>query len=360
MSDTPSYPPIALALSGGGVRAMVFHLGVLKRLAEDGMLESVEHISSVSGGSLLTGMIFAHNNMTWPTSKEYLEQVLPAIRKDLQSKHMLKAMFLELIKPKNWRFVVSRANLLARVLEKQFGIHQMLSEIPGSPKWSINGTTAESGKRFRFKQKNMGDYVVGYADVISFPLSEAMAISAGFPGGIGPLVLETNKYVWKRRENWGDDISKSKVIAPTFKKLHLYDGGVYDNLGLEPFFDPGCGIRKEKLSKETMIIASDAGAPLKQGFNKSCFNVLRLKRIISDVIHDQARALRVRTFHNFIKRDKSQGHYFYIGESVSNPDFEKDAEFSRNFPTSLSNLGEHEFQSIFNHGYRVADMSFSA
>ena len=42
---------IALALSGGGIRAMVFHLGVLKYLSEQNKLEEISHISTVSGGS---------------------------------------------------------------------------------------------------------------------------------------------------------------------------------------------------------------------------------------------------------------------------------------------------------------------
>jgi NTE family protein len=43
---------IGLALSGGGIRAAVFHLGVLRRLAEQEFLENVSQISTVSGGSL--------------------------------------------------------------------------------------------------------------------------------------------------------------------------------------------------------------------------------------------------------------------------------------------------------------------
>ena len=48
---------LALALSGGGVRASVFHCGVLQRLALDGLLEKTTFVSSVSGGSLVTGLI---------------------------------------------------------------------------------------------------------------------------------------------------------------------------------------------------------------------------------------------------------------------------------------------------------------
>ena len=49
---------IGIALSGGGVRATVFHLGVLARLAEDSLLESISFISSVSGGSLAAGLVY--------------------------------------------------------------------------------------------------------------------------------------------------------------------------------------------------------------------------------------------------------------------------------------------------------------
>ena len=51
---------IALALSGGGIRAMVFHLGVLKYLSEQNKLEEISHISTVSGGSLIIGLLLKY------------------------------------------------------------------------------------------------------------------------------------------------------------------------------------------------------------------------------------------------------------------------------------------------------------
>ncbi|MBP6713893.1 MAG: patatin-like phospholipase family protein [Aliarcobacter sp.] len=53
---------IGLALSGGGFRASIFHMGVLKYLAEKNKLEEISYISSVSGGSLLIGLIYSLNN----------------------------------------------------------------------------------------------------------------------------------------------------------------------------------------------------------------------------------------------------------------------------------------------------------
>ncbi len=46
-------PKLGLALSGGGFRASLFHIGVLARLAELDRLKDVEVISTVSGGSIL-------------------------------------------------------------------------------------------------------------------------------------------------------------------------------------------------------------------------------------------------------------------------------------------------------------------
>src|SRR5436189_1222912 len=50
---------LGLALSGGGFRAMLFHLGSVWRLDELGLLQTLERISSVSGGSLLNGRLAA-------------------------------------------------------------------------------------------------------------------------------------------------------------------------------------------------------------------------------------------------------------------------------------------------------------
>jgi NTE family protein len=53
----PPAPGMALCLSGGGYRAMVFHLGALLRLNEAGLLKKLNRISSVSGGSITAGML---------------------------------------------------------------------------------------------------------------------------------------------------------------------------------------------------------------------------------------------------------------------------------------------------------------
>lgn len=52
MTKPDSPPNIALALSGGGARAMAFHLGCFRALYDRGILDQVRVMSSVSGGSV--------------------------------------------------------------------------------------------------------------------------------------------------------------------------------------------------------------------------------------------------------------------------------------------------------------------
>src|SRR5438034_11350415 len=56
-TDKPPRPGIALCLSGGGYRAMLFHLGALWRLNELAYLPKLARISSVSGGSIVSGVL---------------------------------------------------------------------------------------------------------------------------------------------------------------------------------------------------------------------------------------------------------------------------------------------------------------
>src|SRR5205814_10603058 len=48
---------VGLSLSGGGFRATLFHLGAIRRLNEFGILPKLTSLSSVSGGSILSGFL---------------------------------------------------------------------------------------------------------------------------------------------------------------------------------------------------------------------------------------------------------------------------------------------------------------
>ena len=346
MSD-PFGKPISLVLSGGGIRAMVFHMGVLKYLAEQDALESVEHISTVSGGSLITGLILQSAGLQWPSSGEYLQQVYPALRTQLCNRSPQWGAVRQLLRPRNWQYLLSRANALAAALRHEWKIQARLNDLPASPAWSINGTNAENGARFRFKRDSLGDYKSGYASADDFTLADAMAVSAAFPGGFGPLRLSTHRYSWRKRQ-WDAPESSATVATPAHRFLHLYDGGVYDNLGLEPYFDAGRG---EPKHAGQFILVSDAGAPLAPGFAHGPFSPFRLKRV-ADIMSDQSRALRVRTFVHYLLQGAGRGALVLLASPAIGTDQER--AFVSAFPTTLTKLSLATFDLLADRGYAVA------
>ena len=340
---------ISLALSGGGTRAMAFHAGLLKCLAENNFLEEVKNISTVSGGSLLIGSIFKLNNYKWPSSEEYVHIIYPKLRRELCTKNLMIEMIMHLINPINFKYLLSRANILSLAIQSLWGIKGSLSQLPETPDWSINGTTAENGKRFRFKKTNIGDYDTGYSSSEGILLADALCVSAAFPGLIGPFSLKAKNHKWLKR-NWGADVGDEKEVQLSIDKLRIYDGGVYDNLGLEPFFNQSSGVVKDAID---FVICSDAGAPLLSGVSYWHLNPWRLKRVM-DIISEQARALRVRTFVNYLIRNSSSGHYININHK-DNKDSLSNGNSVGRYPTTLKKFKQEDFDAIANCGFNMME-----
>jgi len=79
MTDLSSHSPprhkLGLALAGGGFRASLFHVGVLRRLAELDLLRYVEVLSTVSGGSVVGALYLMH--LKAELEQPMLAQLLP-------------------------------------------------------------------------------------------------------------------------------------------------------------------------------------------------------------------------------------------------------------------------------------------
>jgi len=374
----PNPKRIGLALSGGGVRAAAFHAGVILYLAEQGLLEDVTHISSVSGGSLYTGLVLSASGYRWPSSAHYIEVVHPQVRKTLVSHSLqMRALAQLVLNPANWQYALSRANVVAQTIRSLWDVEATLGDLPDLPAWSINGTTGETGRRFRFKGRRMGDYELGYTDVSNMPLCEAMAVSAAFPGGIGPLVIKAEDFTWHKREQWGSHAGEIPY-KPPLERVHLYDGGLYDNLGIEPLFDVGKqAIKERKPESVDFVLVSDAGAALPRMAIPHRLNPFRFKRI-ADIALDQTRALRVRAFVNFLQQPPTRGAYAQLGADpvVSVRRLKMGREESADrllaqewlagdtikkaalYPTTLKKMAAADFDRLSRHGYETAMWNF--
>lgn len=342
--------PILLALSGGGIRAMVFHLGLFRFLADKQLLERVQHLSTVSGGSLLVGLMLQECGLRWPTSNDFSHRLYPSLRLKLCQRSLQWGALRQVFRNGGWRFLLSRANLLGAAIREEWGVTGRISDLPTRPEWAINGTTAETGRRFRFNRINMGDYKIGYADSGEFAISDAMAVSAAFPGGFGPLAIDPAEYVWRKYDPDARRVSDTVLDMP-YRRLHLYDGGVYDNLGLEPFL--GVDGLKDK-HRNGFLIVSDAGAPLPENFRPGALNPFRLKHV-ADIMSDQTRALRVRILMKYLS-EPGRGMYIWIG--TVDRSRSRDTEIALRYPTTLRKVTAEDFDLISEHGYRTAENVF--
>jgi NTE family protein len=373
---------IGLALSGGGFRAAGFHLGVLARLAEEKRLEDVTFLSTVSGGSLVTGLIYALNEFKWPTSQEYIQRIAPRAREIMTTVNLQAKLIGLAILPEG--LFGTRADELSDLLREHWGVTANLSDLPEAPRWMINTTCYETGKNWRFERFRMGDYVFGYTyDTQSTPLSDAVAASAGFPGLIGPLVLDTGPYSWFKYTDRLDGIQEPTApeadamrqttpTSPAFPKVHLWDGGVYDNHGLEALHDFVDGWREGI----DFLIVSDAAGRSKP----EKYSVLKAPlRIVTGVMMDQVRSLRARAIVERLKnhRDDSRGGFLQIGNTCGYvlDAAEKDDEIPTRCPdclewgdcesaatmgTEIRQLTPAESELLFRHGFEVADYTLYA
>jgi len=297
---------IGLALSGGGIRAAVFHLGVLQYLAERGKFRQIASISSVSGASLCIGAIFAVSGNKWPAEDDFLSKVQPLVRRLILEKDIQKTALRRLpFSPQFWRH---RVLLLAKVLQEQWGINGSLQDLPTFPFWEINCTAFETGRSFRFRRDYMGSKEIGFVKKPTLPIADMIAASAAFPVLIGPYILEVGG-----------------------RNYSLWDGGVYDNLGLDALHKIGRGMDSEI----NYIIVSNAGAPLEwRQRGRPSANMRRLLEIAMS----QVDVLRTQDFISSVV-GRGKGAYVKIGQAAGD------------YPTNLNAPSPKDFDLIFMDGY---------
>jgi NTE family protein len=93
---------------------------------------------------------------------------------------------------------------------------------------------------------------------------------------------------------------------------------------------------------------------LASGFNQGPLNVFRLKRV-ADIMSEQSRSLRVRSFVQFLQATPAGGAYLGITTALSGGKGCPSAQFAASFPTTLRRLKHEEFDRLAAHGQGVAD-----
>jgi predicted acylesterase/phospholipase RssA len=334
---------VGLALSGGGFRASLFHLGVIARLAEMDVLRSVEVLSSVSGGSIVAAHYYLEIQEILKTNKDraigrddYIKAVqrlqkrfLVGVQRNLRTRTLASLS-------DNFRMIFSkeysRSHRIGELYEEelykyigedekaQTGPRTMpdllitpndhTEKSPFKPKFSnwrrrakvpvllLNTTSLNTGHSWHFTGRWMGEP----------------------PGSIGTDIDVNERYrrLWyeqapkeeHRKYRLGYAVAASACVPGLFAPLvldelypertvRLVDGGVHDNQGVEALLDEDC----------TLVLCSDASGQMGDENNPSN-SVLGVPLRSNSILMDRVREAQYQDLRARLDSRALQGLFF--------------------------------------------------
>lgn len=338
---------LGLCLSGGGYRAMLFHLGALLRLNEAGLLARVDRVSSVSGGSITAATL----GLRW-TELEWRDGI--AAKLDELVVAPVRALARHTIDlPSVIGGLLPFTSIGERVAHA-YGEHLFddatLQELPADdrgPRFVICATNLESGVLFRFSRPYLADWRVGtIPDTKKIKLADAVAASSAFPPVLSPFHIDLRDAVWKAVAGNDPDLARSEYRD----EISLSDGGVYDNLGLETVW-----------KRCRSVLVSDGGGhaaddpDLPDDWPRQMLRVLK-------VTDNQVRDLRKRQVIASYELGLRTGTYWGIRSNIADYKLvdpldcphEQTLELAE-VPTRLKALDDATQKRLINWGYGICD-----
>ncbi|OGA13264.1 MAG: hypothetical protein A3D95_13855 [Betaproteobacteria bacterium RIFCSPHIGHO2_12_FULL_69_13] len=252
----------ALSLSGGGYRAMLYHIGALRRLNEAGLLAELAVVSSVSGGSITAGMLakawgeleFETRTLdaAGPSGALPLEVRIATNFESRVSEPLMKRLADTTI---DVPAVVSgffpggsSADVVANRYDEILFGGAKLADLgkTGGPLFIFNATSLQTGELWQFRSNAMGGPSAGWTTPGETRLAQAVAASSAFPPFLSPLYLRPPS---ARADDWKDcrpvqfvhandprahtrRTIRDEDRARYREEVYLTDGGVRDNLGM--------------------------------------------------------------------------------------------------------------------------------
>jgi predicted acylesterase/phospholipase RssA len=227
---------IGLALSGGGFRPTLYHLGLARFLHDAGLLSKVTHITSVSGGSIFA----AHLLLQWDryngSAKDFdaaASELLRFIRMDVRNRIMRRYPLLIPVRGTRWALRLSNRKLTRTgLLEYHYGKYlygdSSLFELPERPVLHMLATNLSEGCLCSFsrnglvmmRRQSRSNLRIHRLQIGLATVPMAVTASSAFPGFFPPLVLI------------GPEVG---AASGEFGRHAYTDGGVFDNLGVRMF-----------------------------------------------------------------------------------------------------------------------------
>ena len=195
---------IGLALSGGGYRAAAYHIGALRALHKLGVLDKVDVISSVSGGSIIAACYALHDGDYENFEKTFSEKMrkgvlhlalinlflvlgLGGLAAWLGGGWGLTTSFIVLWFV--WYNVLPVSSLIAKQYDWLFFHRKKLKDLKPCPVVTINATDYPTVSQFTFSCERMYDYYYGDGAFYheQFPVSKAVMASSCVPFAFCPI-----------------------------------------------------------------------------------------------------------------------------------------------------------------------------
>jgi len=339
-------PGTALCLSGGGYRAMVFHLGALWRLNEIGYLSKLARISSVSGGSITAGLLglkwqslaFDGQGVSGVFEQEIVQPIRTLASKTIDEGAILGGILLP----------GTISDKVTEAYRKHLFGNATLQDLPSDPpRFVINATSVQSGALFRFSRPFIADYRVGMIPNPTIELAVAVAASSAFPPVLSPLTLELDPASWAPASGLpSEDLHSEAYLSEAV----LTDGGVYDNLGLETAWK----------NYQTILVSNGGGKMQPSADPPSDWARHGLR--INEIIDNQVRSLRVRQVIGAFEEGERTGAYWGIRTAISDYQLANALPCPENqtlalaaIPTRLKRLDSAVQERLINWGYAVCD-----
>ncbi len=344
-TDSPE-PGIALCLSGGGFRAMLFHTGALWRLNELGYLNKLARVSSVSGGSIAAGVLaLAWKDLAFDDAgvgQKFPELVADKLIEVTDHTLDVESVLVGMALPGQ-----SISERVAHAYRKLMFGDASLQDLPTAPVFVINSTSLQTGVLFRFSRAYMADYQVGRVDNPDFPLAKAVAASSAFPPVLSPSIHDVSDYEFVA----GSGEDPGLAVEPYTTRLVLSDGGVYDNLGLETAW-----------KRCQTILVSDGGGQM-PAIPKPPEDWAGLSVRVMKTIDNQVRSLRRKAqVIDGYKAGLRTGTYWGIRSHMADFPAPSELEFDQaaidplaNFPTRLAKIDPVMQNRLVNWGYAICD-----
>ena len=347
-----------LALSGGGYRAMLYSLGSVWRLNELGWLRRLDVVTSVSGGSILNGVLATR----WPQLEWNAAGVatnFPAVV--AQPVRAIASRTLDVFAGLEGLLSIfsTIADKVTQAYDEQlFHGAKLQSGIPPfekgrTPRFVFYATSLQTGSSVRIERKRLADWRIGEIPDPDLPVARVVCASSAFPPVLSPVALDVDPGAW--RELPGAELFARDAFR---KRLLLTDGGVYDNMGLEAIWD-----------RCSTVLVSDAGAPLDADPDPPADWTRQAIRVL-DIVSEQTRALRRRKLLEDFQQSgdiapsaaRRKGTYWGIRTriddyGVANPLVRDNARTQalQHIRTRLNEFEPAEQGELINWGYALAD-----